>query len=498
MPMFSLNNFRTDRWVYRLLCIHLIAWTLAPILVRYNLPLDAIEGTIWGHQLEWGYDKNPFLSGWLTALAIYLDGYSGWTLYLFSQLCVVICLWATWQLAKNILPPIYALLSIFILESISYFNLHAIDFNDNTLELCLWSLTIYYFYKALRAPEDTKIISWVLTGLFAGLGVMAKYYTTVLLAGMTLFLFIHPATRKTLRTFPPYLGFIIFLIIILPHSIWLYFHDYITIEYVFDRIKSPPSWTNHFIYPAQFAWQQIEAILPAFILCAGLLIGKKPAIANPRFKLDAFNIAFLFYVGVMPFLITLLLSILFGIKLRAGWGMPLLSTWGIILIAMIQPSLTKTKVISFILFIFILIGALISGYSIRLMHAATFSSANFPGKEIAQRITQEWHTKYRTPLHFVGGQRWISGNIEFYSADHPAVFLEWNNHRSPWINLHEIQHKGAVFVWDMHQHPSLPDAVLKQFPQLQKSDVLVFNWHRSKNIAPIEIGFAMLPPAPVS
>ncbi|MBV9575932.1 MAG: glycosyltransferase family 39 protein, partial [Gammaproteobacteria bacterium] len=186
----ALKNLPTERYVYIFIGLHLILWTIVPILVRYNLPLDSIEGTIWGHQLEWGYDKNPFLNGWLTALATYIDGQSGWMVYLFSQISVAICFWATWQLAKKILTPLYAFISILILEGVQYYNFHAIDFNDNTLELGLWALTIYFFYKALCAHTKRSAgIAWILTGLFAALGMMAKYYTAALLAAMALFLF---------------------------------------------------------------------------------------------------------------------------------------------------------------------------------------------------------------------------------------------------------------------------------------------------------------------
>ena len=44
----------------------------------------------------------------------------------------------------------YALISVLLLEGIQYYNFHAIDFNDNTLELGLVGLTIYFFYQALR------------------------------------------------------------------------------------------------------------------------------------------------------------------------------------------------------------------------------------------------------------------------------------------------------------------------------------------------------------
>lgn len=495
-----MKEFRTERWFLVFLFAHLVLWTAIPAIIRFNLPLDSIEGTIWGHQLEWGYDKNPFLNGWLTALATYLDGQSGWMVYLFSQTCVIACFWAIWRLASCMLPPVYALFSVMILEGIQYYNFHAIDFNDNTLELGLWALAIYYFYQALKpagTDQSSRSIDWMLTGVFAGLGMMAKYYTAALLAGMALFLFIHPDNRKQLTTLPPYLGLTLFLAIILPHTIWLFFHDFITIQYVFARGSSGEStWMNHVFFPAQFAWQQLQAFIPALILCAFLLIGKKRSDDAVRFKLDSFNKSFLFYVGLGPFLLTILLSLLLGTKLRAGWGMPLLSTWGIILMAATQPALTPVKAYRFVATIFILMGALVSGYSFSLINSSDTSSANFPGREIAQAITQQWHDDYHAPLEYVGGSRWIGGNIEFYSADHPSVFIEWDKRRAPWIDTQDLQKKGAVFVWDVSNDESMPEEIKQQFPRLQNTKVMEFTWHRNKkNLPPIKIGMAILPPA---
>ena len=137
----KLQNTTAERWLYLVIAIHVFAWTIVPYLIRFNLPLDAIEGTIWGQQLQWGYDKNPYFNGWLSRIAIILDNHTGWGTYLFSQLSVAVCFWATWKLANKILPSTYALLGVLILEGVQYFNLHAIDFNDNTLELALWALT---------------------------------------------------------------------------------------------------------------------------------------------------------------------------------------------------------------------------------------------------------------------------------------------------------------------------------------------------------------------
>jgi 4-amino-4-deoxy-L-arabinose transferase-like glycosyltransferase len=490
-----IKHFHAERWFYLFITLHLVLWTAVPAIVRYNLPLDSIEGTVWGHQLEWGYDKNPFLNGWLTAFATYLDGHTGWMVYLFSQISVVACFWAVWRLANKMLPSLYALAAVMILEGIQYYNLHAIDFNDNTLELGLWALAALYFYQALKNPSG-KYTSWILTGLFAAFGMMAKYYTAALLAGMALFLFLDRDNRKQLATLAPYIGLSVFLMIILPHVIWLFSHDFITVTYVFERASSTPVWTNHLFFPTQFAWQQIQAFLPALVLFSILLIGKKPRLASQSAKLTNFDKDFLFYVGLGPFLLTVLLSILLGIKLRAGWGMPLLSLWGIILLGALPPRLTETKIRCFLAAIFTVMCLVLGGYSASLIHSSSPSSANFPGREIAQTLTRQWRDTYHSPLAYVAGSRWIGGNIEFYSTDHPAVFTEWDQRRAFWIDANELRRKGAMFVWDVSDGETLPAEIQQQFPHLQQMTVMEFPWHRNRShLEPVKIGVAILPPA---
>lgn len=490
----TIKPLRTEFWFLLFLGIHLIAWTVVPALVRTNLPLDSIEGATWGHQLQWGYDKNPFMNGWLTALAVHLDGYGGWMTYLFSQLSVAACLFCVWQLGKKMVAPAYALCAVLLLEAIQYFNFHAIDFNDNTLELGLWAASIYFFYQAV---QKRTVGAWLMTAVFLALGMMAKYYTLALIAAFGLFL-LRKDQRAQLLTLPPYLALLLFTLMIAPHMYWLTQHDYVTVTYVFERADAVPSWTNHFYFPAQFIWQQFEAFIPALIIFGFLFIGKRPLTSTHQPPVSAFNRSFLFYAGFGPFLLTAILSLVMGIKLRAGWGMPLQSFWPLLLLIALPPRLSLSKIYALIAGIFILMTALLTGYSISIIDSSDTSSANFPGREIAQTIAQQWQDTYHTPLPYVAGSRWIGGNISYYSKEHPTVFMEWNPRKTTWIQLDDLKKKGAVFVWDISTHESLPPEVAKQYPHLGDIKVMEFNWHRNKhNLPPIKLGVAFLPPQQV-
>ncbi|MDR3492318.1 MAG: glycosyltransferase family 39 protein [Gammaproteobacteria bacterium] len=483
---------KPEYWLYLFITIHVVIWTLAPFLIRYTLPMDSIEGAIWGHQLELGYDKNPFLNGWLTALAVKLGGHSGWGIYFFSQLSVAICFWAVWKLGKKMMPPVYALIGVLLLEALQYYNLHAIDFNDNTLELSLWALTTLFFYNSLR---QSSLKNWLLTGLFAGLSMMTKYYSIVLLLPMLAFLIFNPSNRKYFSKSELYLGLLAFLIIILPHSIWLFFHDFITVKYAFARVSSPPTWQSHFHFPVLFAWQQMEVLLPCLFLFAVLFLGEKPITEHPRFQIKSFDKQFLFYVGCGPFILTLLLSAFVGMRLRAGWGEPLMSLWGLILIVWLQPRITVDRFYRFIAVLFTFLAILVTSYCIALIKAPEPSSANFPGKNIAITLTDEWHNNYHAPLKYVAGPRWLAGNIAFYSSDHPAVYINWDTNISPWIDEEKLKKEGAIFVWDPTEDiQRKPEEIISRFTKLGKVKIMHFTWMRNIDMTPVEINVAFLAP----
>lgn len=486
----NLNKFNAERWFWLFLSIHVLAWTLAPALIRRNLPLDAIEGTLWGQQWQLGYDKNPFLNGWLTTIAGSLSHPSGWMIYFFSQISVGLCFWAVWRLGKAMMPAAYALVGVALLEALQYYNFHSIDFNDNTLELSTWGLATYAFYLALQSG---RLKHWVMWGVFAALGMMAKYYTLVLLASMGLFMLFHPAHRRQLSTLAPYAGVLVFIALCLPHVWWLFHHNFITVRYVFERADAPPDWSNHFVFPLKFIWQQFEVFLPALLVYGLLFLGGKPRTQALSIKPD--DRLFLACVGLGPTLLTAFLSLVCGTMLRAGWGMPLQSLWPLVLLSVLAPRLSRVKCLSFMAGIFLLIGAAVVFYRDSLVHSPDASSGNFPGLTMATVLTEEWHIAFHRPLVYVAGSRWIGGNIEYYSSDHPAVFMEWDLERSPWIHLPDLNKKGAIFVWDVTDGETLPPAVRKAYPRLRPSFVLEFKLKRNEyHLPPQKVGVAILPP----
>lgn len=481
----------TTKWFLIFIGVHIMCWTLLPTLVRLNLPLDTLEGFTWGQQLQWGYDKDPLLNAWLTRLAIEIGGYHASFIYFFSQCAIAIGLWATWQLAKIFLPPLSALVAVIILEGVQYYNIAAIDFNDNVLQVMLWPLLSLAFYNAIKTQSWRD---WLWVGLTAGLATLAKYYVIMLLLPMLLFLLINTQARTSFQKKGFYLGVALFGLLIAPHVYWLLQHDFLTIHYSFHQASPSNNSWDHLWQPIRFAMMQLVAFILPVLLLSSLCWGKKiKVLGQEKISLTRDDKQFLFFIGIGPLIANIIFAAITGNSVHVLWGMPLLSMWGIILLVLTRPVILAERFYRLIILIALLLAAAGVGYHHSLVTAADTSSANYPGKTIALTATHLWQANSKQPLRYVAGPRWLAGNIAFYAPSHPQVYMEWNSQVSTWINEQDIQQSGALFVWEATTSQAIPDELKARYPNLKLLSIETFAWSRTNNLKQIKIGFALLP-----
>ena len=228
------------------LLTHLLIWTLIPFLSNKNLPLDVIEALAWGSNLDWGFEKHPPLSAFFSEFFFQLFGSQDWAYYLLSQMFIIFSFVAIFKLAKEFLQnETHALISVFLLEGIYFYNFTTPEFNVNICQIPFWTLTVYYSWQSFK---NDKIYNWILLGLFAALGFLSKYLFIYLLVGL-LFFFIFYLKKNKKFNFKYFIPIIVFLLIISPHLIWLVENDYKTITYGIKRTSIESSTLlNYFIY----------------------------------------------------------------------------------------------------------------------------------------------------------------------------------------------------------------------------------------------------------
>lgn len=469
------------------LIFHVLIWTLMPVLVRDHLPMDSLEAAAWGQHWLLGYDKNPYVNAWLVSFLLKLSRGHDWIIYFGSASLVAVAFWAIYRVSQRWLGPVNAFVAVFMLEGFQYYNIAAIELNDNLLELALWPLALSFFYTALKDKKDSHFL-WV--GLFAGLSLMSKYLSLVLVLSMLGFMWL-PYNRHQWRNPWFVSGVSIMLALVLPHFIWLFNHDFMTVAYAKGQMHKPTLW-QHITNPVVFLIKCALYCLGPLLLVALSTRFKKPERVLPN--MDRFDWDFLWMAAVGPLLILCGIVFFTGSRMTTMWGQPLLSWVGVLLVALFAWQFTETQLKNFMGVIAGLTLVLAVGHSISLLTAGDESSANFPGRALANYIEHTWSTQTDQPLYYVAGDRFLSGSIAHYSDTHPTTFFDWNTKTSPWIDLDDIKRKGAVLVWKNNKTPKfidyLDDATAEKLILL---DTHHFSWTRSsKN--PIPIRVAILPP----
>ncbi|OOZ36465.1 glycosyltransferase family 39 protein [Solemya velesiana gill symbiont] len=490
---------KENKLFWSFLALHISLWTLLPSLLNANLPLDVIEALAWGREWEWGFPKHPPMSAWLAEIAGMVSGGADWGLYLLSQVCIGVAFWAMWQLSKDFLKPLPALVAILLLESIAYHNLTSPEFNVNVSLLAFWALTILTFWRAL---DRQSIPYWMACGLFAAMGFLSKYLIVFLLIPLLFFLLLHRESRGVFRNPGIYLGLGVFVLVIAPHLVWIWQNEFITITYGLRRAGSSAGavapLSDHLVHPLKFLASQLVLLLPTMLLLWALgSIKVKPSARH----LDR-QTRFLLFAFLGPFACYLLLSSVTGMQIRSMWGTPLFILSGLFLVRFLALPTASWRFNRFgiawgvvaLLFLSLYASAYLFSPAIKERGKRT----HFPGKELAAQVTQQWHAAFNRPLEFVIGDEWLGGNVGWYSSDRPSVFLNADTKQAPWASNEKIRQSGGVILWQAPAGSITPDERLnlyrERFGNLQLQSPFILDWNTPTPIKKLHIGWALVPP----
>ena len=429
----SFNNKNIDNLFYIFVTSHLIFWTLIPTLTNHNLPLDTIEALAWGSNLDWGFNKHPPMSAFFPEVFFQIFGAQDWVYYLLSQIFVLIAFYIVFKLANEILRNIkLSLISVLLLESIYFYNYTTPEFNVNVCQLPFWSLVVYYSWKIYETKE-IQFKDCFLIGLFAALGFLSKYLFIYLLVSIDL-LFIYLIFIKKTKKFDfKYLITLeVFIVLLVPHLVWLFNNDFITILYGLKRTGLEGSGIlDHIKYPTIFLFKQIGILIP-FLFLIYLLIKKIKIKINFNDK----KLLFLIFINILPIALMFITSVITGSKIRTMWMTPFYLFFGVLFIYIFQFQINIKRINSFLygfLFLFFLTPILYTYESV----SRTNKRTDYPGKEIAAKVQITWDQNFDKEIQFVTGNEWNAGNLSYHLKSRP----KWEGFTND-----ELLNKSSQFI----------------------------------------------------
>jgi len=399
---------------------HLIIWTLVPTLTNHNLPLDTIEALAWGSNLEWGFNKHPPVSAFFSELFYQIFGSQDWGYYLLSQIFVCIAFIYVFKLANEIFNNLLlSLISVLLLESIYFYNFTTPEFNVNVCQLPFWSIVVFYSWRIFN-QKKINVKDCIILGFFGAVGFLSKYLFIYLLFSVVL-LFLYFIFYKKIKKFDfKYLISIeVFVVLLIPHLIWLNDNEYITVTYGLKRTGLEQSdILDHIKYPIIFILKQIGLLIPFFVL-VGLLVKK----LKYKFNFKDKKLLFLVFVNIIPILLMLITSMLAGSKTRTMWMTPFYLSFGVFFVYVFRSQVNLKKLKPFLygfIFLFFLSPILYSYISVKQTNKRT----DYFGKEIADLVERRWNKNFSNEIMYVVGDEWFAGNLSYHLPSRPKWFLE--------------------------------------------------------------------------
>ncbi len=411
----TIINKNINNIFYIFVTAHLIFWTVIPSITNHNLPLDTIEALAWGSNLDWGFNKHPPMSAFFPEILYQIFGPQDWVFYLLSQIFVIISFYYVFKFSNEIFNnKVLGLISVLLIETIYFYNFTTPEFNVNICQLPFWSLTVYYSWK-IYISKEIKFLDCFLVGLFAAIGFLSKYLFIYLLVSIDLLFFYLIFLKKERKfDFKYLISFEVFLLVLVPHLIWLYNNEFITITYGLARAGlEQSSFIDHIKFPLIFLLKQLGIMIPFLILCR-LLVKKIKLNLNFKDK----KLLFLLAINVLPIVLMFLTSLITGSKIRTMWMTPFYLFFGSLFIYLLQAQVNLKKLKPFMIgfiFFFFLSPVLYAYVSISNDDKRT----DYPGKEISIKTQYAWNQQFSSTINVVLGDEWSGGNLSYHLNSRP-------------------------------------------------------------------------------
>ena len=411
-----------DKIFYLFVLFHLLIWTLAPSISNTNLPLDTIEALAWGSNLDWGFSKHPPVSAFVVNIIYSIFGSNDWSYYFLSQICVVISFIFVWKFSVEFFSnKIFSLLSIFILETIVFFNYTTPEFNVYVCQLPLKAATVYFFWKGINSFRYNY---WILTGALSALGLLTHYsFIFIILSLFLYFIFLVKKNKNLIKCFN--ISFLIFIVFLIPHIIWLFENNFETIKYALNRAGiENKTFLKHILNPLVFIFKQVSMLFLFSLAFVSLLSISQ--IKKFKFLSSDKKLLFLLSINILPIVLVLFVSVITGAEIRTMWMSTFYLFFGVLFFYHFKSLINLKKVKNFLFItIFLFLLSPIAYLYVSIINDS--KRTDFPGKEISRLVQNKWDDNFINKIEIVVGDEWAAGNLSYHLYNRPVWFNRLSN-----------------------------------------------------------------------
>lgn len=491
----------TPALVMLLAAAYALAWGLGLAWSRHAPTLDSAEQLVWSYALEPGYWKHPPLPTWILHALVQAFGPSVTLTFLATQAGVAVALALLWALGCEFMSPRRSLAAAALTSLVVYHGCGADSFNHDTVLLPFQAATMLFF---LRAARRGRWLDWLLAGLFAGLALLTKYVAVFVLAPLLLYFVLDRSLHQPRRWAGLALAAAVALATVAPHLLWLQSHGYPTLAYARSVLHAPTDAVAHLGGLIDFSAQQYWRVLPLLLALVWLLRPGQPRTEAVK-PLRREDRLFLWVVGAGPITLVLLYGLVARTELASRWGSTafLLAGWLAVMLARRRPAQTLApgllvapavgatlRTVLVLQMVCWLAAAVVAPLGAQALHR--HGRAQFPGDALAALAQSTWGQRTGQPLRLLAGDIWLTGNVAARSTTLPAVLIDGELERSPWLHAADLERCGALVLLDTAPSPAMA-ALLARTTERGEWQL---HWSDAPDAPGPRIAWGIVPPRP--
>lgn len=412
------------------------AWLIHGLTGRYPgyVHHDTAETAMWAHVgFQWGYQKHPPLLAWI-ALAtskVMPLGFVSFTLL--SVVNLVGSAFAVWRIALLTIGRERAPVALVLHLLSPYLTFQALKLNHNSLLISLWPLTAWAFLVALRNPG---LRQGLVLGLAAGAGLLGKSEMGLLLLGCLAAALASPERARLFRSPAPYAAGVVAAALVLPHILWLM-----------------QSGANDLA--AGLAQRAPKGALPVTLLLNNLLLlapaliggGLLAATVGRADAADATDRRTLWLLVAVPYVATVLIVMVLGLRGSATWTQPIFALIPVLLASYIAvPRPRQSSNLGRLLLAGLALIA-VSGLPVLAISFAKGEESAIDARgELAGKGIELWRQATGRPPRIIAGNHRIVMAAMLVADGAPLGWGEPDVNRPYWIRQVDTRKLGFVAI----------------------------------------------------
>jgi 4-amino-4-deoxy-L-arabinose transferase-like glycosyltransferase len=417
-----------------------------------DLNADLAEMVVWAHEPALGYPKHPPLLAYVIRAWFAVFPQADWAFLLLAALTLSAGLYLAFELCGLWLEGEKRAAVPFLLAVIPFYNFLGLKFDQNSALIPLWALAMLALMRSL----ETRRGGWaVVLGLAAAAAMLVKYWSIFLLAAMALAILFDRRRDAYLRSRAPWIGAAVFLVLTVPHLIWLVENHFPplhwigtrrTAETVFDFVRSL----------SEYTFGTIGYAALAVILVALVIHPSGKAVRDSWFVLEPARRAatLLFWT---PLLLPIGVAVVKHTNLLSLWNEPSLNLLPVMMLAspLVVVSRLAVRRLAACAAAYTAI-ALVASPAVALIllkHGVENDAAY--ARLVAAAAERQWRETTAAPLQLVAGPFGLANSAAFYMTGKPSTFADFSEYLSPWATAARIAHEGIAIVCASDDEPCL-------------------------------------------